>query len=39
LTYANCDGGAEVILCTKMGGGIEQGDPAVSWPVLTRHHR
>jgi len=38
-TYANCAGGAEVILCTKMGGGIEQGNPAVSWPVLTRHHR
>jgi len=37
-TYATCSGGVEVVLCTKQGGGIEQGNPAVAWPVLSRHH-
>jgi polyhydroxybutyrate depolymerase len=38
-TYATCASGVEVVLCTKMGGGLEQGNPAVAWPVLSRHHR
>jgi polyhydroxybutyrate depolymerase len=36
-SYANCQDGAEVILCTKQGGGDEAGKPAVAWPVLNRH--
>ncbi len=35
--YSGCSGGAEVILCTKQGGGEDPGDPAVAWPVLMRH--
>lgn len=35
--YAGCAAGAEVILCTKQGGGDDPGDPAVAWPVLMRH--
>jgi polyhydroxybutyrate depolymerase len=36
-TYSNCQGGVEVVLCTKQGGGQEQGNAAVAWPVLKRH--
>jgi polyhydroxybutyrate depolymerase len=36
-TYANCQGGVEVVLCTKQGGGQEQGNASVAWPVLKRH--
>ena len=35
--YSSCSGGAEVILCTKSGGGEDPGDPAIAWPVLLRH--
>ncbi|MEO8903046.1 MAG: feruloyl esterase, partial [Polyangiaceae bacterium] len=35
--YAACQGGAEVLLCTKQGGGHEPGDASVGWPVLKRH--
>ena len=38
-TYGTCASGVEVVLCTKAGGGIEQGNPAVAWPVLSRHPR
>jgi len=39
-TYGTtCTGGVEVVLCTKAGGGIEQGNPAVAWPALSRHRR
>ncbi len=36
-TFSNCQGGVEVTLCTKQGGGQEQGNAAVAWPVLKRH--
>jgi polyhydroxybutyrate depolymerase len=36
-TYSNCQGGVEVVLCTKQGGGQEQGNAGVAWPVLKRH--
>ncbi|HEX5098211.1 MAG TPA: PHB depolymerase family esterase [Polyangiaceae bacterium] len=35
--YSGCDDGAEVILCTKEGGGEDPGDPSIAWPVLLRH--
>jgi polyhydroxybutyrate depolymerase len=35
--YSGCAGGAEVILCTKQGGGEDPGDPNIAWPVLARH--
>lgn len=34
--YADCDGGAVVVLCTKQGGREEPGDPSVAWPLLQR---
>jgi polyhydroxybutyrate depolymerase len=36
-SYAGCQGGVEVILCTKDGGREEPGDPNIAWPVLKRH--
>ena len=36
-TYSNCQGGVEVVLCTKQGGGQEQGNASVAWPVLKLH--
>ncbi len=36
-TYSACQGGVEVVLCTKQGGGLEAGNPSVAWPVLRRH--
>ncbi|XXT23888.1 PHB depolymerase family esterase [Sorangium sp. So ce429] len=36
-TYSSCEGGVEVALCTKQGGGHEPGNAAVGWPVLKRH--
>lgn len=36
-TYANCQGGAEVVLCTKQGGGVEAGNAGVAWPLLKKH--
>jgi polyhydroxybutyrate depolymerase len=36
-TYSSCQGGVEVVLCTKQGGGQEQGNASVAWPVLKRH--
>ena len=30
-------GRVEVMLCTKSGAGQEQGNPAISWPVLAAH--
>lgn len=32
--YSNCKGGTKVVLCTKQGGGHEQGDGKVGWPFL-----
>jgi polyhydroxybutyrate depolymerase len=36
-SYSSCQGGVEVILCTKQGGGLEAGNASVAWPVLKRH--
>jgi polyhydroxybutyrate depolymerase len=36
-SYPGCQGGAEVVLCTKENGREEPGDPAIAWPVLGRH--
>jgi polyhydroxybutyrate depolymerase len=36
-TYSACQGGVEVVLCTKQGGGLEAGNASVAWPVLRRH--
>jgi len=36
-TYAACQGGVEVILCTKQVGHEEHGDASVAWPALKRH--
>jgi polyhydroxybutyrate depolymerase len=36
-TYSNCQGGVEVVLCTKQGGGNEAGIPSISWPLLKNH--
>jgi polyhydroxybutyrate depolymerase len=33
----SCQGGVEVVLCTKQGGGHEPGNASVAWPVLGRH--
>jgi len=37
-TYASCQGGVEVVLCTKDGGRDDPGDATLGWPVLKRHH-
>jgi len=36
-TYSSCDGGVQVTLCTKQGGGTDQGNAAIAWPVLQQH--
>jgi polyhydroxybutyrate depolymerase len=36
-SYSACQGGVEVVLCTKQGGGLEAGNASVAWPVLKRH--
>jgi polyhydroxybutyrate depolymerase len=36
-TYSNCQGGVQVTLCTKQGGGHEAGNASVAWPVLKSH--
>ncbi len=36
-TYSACQGGVEVVLCTKQGGGLEAGSASAAWPVLKRH--
>jgi polyhydroxybutyrate depolymerase len=35
--YSGCDGGVEVMLCTKQGGRDDPGDARIAWPVLKRH--
>lgn len=32
--YSNCKDGTKVVLCTKQGGGHEQGDGSIGWPFL-----
>ncbi|MCF0222734.1 MAG: feruloyl esterase [Fibrobacter sp.] len=34
--YSNCKDGTKVVLCTKQGGGHEQGDGSVGWPFLKQ---
>lgn len=36
-TYSNCGGGVQVTLCTKQGGGHEQGNGSVGWPILKKY--
>jgi polyhydroxybutyrate depolymerase len=36
-SYSGCQGGVEVVLCTKQGGRDDPGDASVAWPVLKRH--
>jgi polyhydroxybutyrate depolymerase len=36
-TYAACQGGVQVVLCTKAGGGQEAGNASIAWPVLKAH--
>jgi polyhydroxybutyrate depolymerase len=38
-SYASCQDGVEVILCTKQGGHEDPGDATIAWPVLKRHTR
>lgn len=38
-SYTNCQGGVEVILCTKANGGNEQGNASVAWPIIKLHNR
>jgi polyhydroxybutyrate depolymerase len=35
--YSSCQGGVEVVLCTKQGGGSEVGDPGIAWPLLKKY--
>ena len=34
--YSNCRDGVKVVLCTKQGGGHEQGDGNIGWPFLKQ---
>ena len=34
--YSNCKDGVKVVLCTKQGGGHEQGNGSVGWPFLKQ---
>lgn len=34
--YSNCKDGTKVVLCTKEGGGHEQGDANIGWPFLKQ---
>jgi polyhydroxybutyrate depolymerase len=36
-TYSQCQGGAEVTLCTTQGGSHDYGDPDIGWETLKRH--
>lgn len=36
-TYSNCAGGVQVTLCTKQGGGHDQGNGSVGWPLLKKY--
>lgn len=36
-TYSNCGGGVQVTLCTKQGGGHDQGNGSVGWPLLKKY--
>jgi polyhydroxybutyrate depolymerase len=34
--YSKCKDGTKVVLCTKQGGGHEQGDGKIGWPFLKQ---
>ena len=34
--YSNCKDGVKVVLCTKQGGGHDQGDGNIGWPFLKQ---
>lgn len=34
--YSNCKDGTKVVLCTKQGGGHDQGDGSIGWPFLKQ---
>ena len=34
--YSSCNAGTKVILCTKQGGGHEQGNGSIGWPFLKQ---
>ena len=36
-TYSQCQGGAQVTLCTTQGGGEDWGSPAIAWDILKAH--
>jgi polyhydroxybutyrate depolymerase len=36
-TYASCEGGVQVTLCSKQNGGHDPGNASVSWPVLKKY--
>jgi poly(3-hydroxybutyrate) depolymerase len=36
-TYSNCAGGVQVTLCTKQGGGHDQGNGSIGWPLLKKY--
>jgi polyhydroxybutyrate depolymerase len=36
-TYSQCQGGAEVTLCTTQGGSHDYGDPDIAWEMLKKH--
>ena len=36
-TYSNCGSGVQVTLCTKQGGGHDQGNGSIGWPILKKY--
>lgn len=36
-TYSSCTAGVQVTLCTKQGGGTDEGDATIAWPILKQH--
>ena len=36
-TYAKCQGGVAVVLCTKQSGNQDTGSPSIAWPFLKQH--
>lgn len=37
IKYSGCKDGVDVVLCTKQGGGHDQGNASVAWPILKKH--
>jgi polyhydroxybutyrate depolymerase len=35
--YSGCNGGVDVVLCTKQGGSHEAGNAKIAWPILKKH--